>query len=104
MQSAFTDEYDNLRLKAQLMLKWASTYCYNATYVIRSDDDVIFDVKTVVNILYKYGENLDFILGSVKTSLDWRTVDRSGKNPATYEEYPDKFWPPFALGGCRGIL
>lgn len=102
VQSAFTDEYDNLRLKAQLMLKWASTYCYNATYVIRSDDDVIFDVKTVVNILYKYGENLDFIMGSVKTTLDWRTVDRSGKNQATYEEYPDKFWPPFALGGLQG--
>ena len=120
VQSAFTDEYHNIRLKAQLMLKWASTYCYNATYVIRSDDDVIFDVETVVSTLYRKGEELhqqkkkngggedvdDFILGSVKTTLDWRTVERSSdlssKNGVTYEEFPDEFWPPFALGGLLG--
>ena len=108
VQTDFTDSYLNIRLKAQAMLRWASIYCYNATYVIRSDDDVSFDVTTVVDILQRtgemYGEDFDFILGDVKTSLDWRTVIRleRDKNNVPYDVYPEEYWPPFALGGLLG--
>jgi len=105
VQANFTDKYHDILLKAQLMLKWASTYCYNATYVIRSDDDITFDVEKIVNTILETGRryrDVNFILGSVKSKY---RVARSGdgeKNDVSFEDYPGEFWPPFALGGLLG--
>ena len=107
VQANFTDQYRDIRLKAQLMLKWASTYCYNASYVIRSDDDVIFDVENIVDIILRTGagqyRDTNFILGTVKKGFPvLRAGSENEKNDVTFEEYPGEFYPPFALGGLLG--
>ena len=48
----FDDSYRNLTLKSIMALKWISTYCSNAKYVIKADDDAfvnIFELTSLIN-------------------------------------------------------
>ncbi|BFZ07913.1 hypothetical protein BsWGS_10952 [Bradybaena similaris] len=64
IQENFEDIYTNNRLKSVSMLRWISTYCSNAKYVIRSDDDVNITVSTVLAALERTALTLNnFIVG-----------------------------------------
>ena len=108
VQAEFKDVYGNIRLKAQSMLKWASTYCYNASYVIRIDDDVIVDPDLVIESIFRIGsQHHNFVLGDVKTDYKVIRNNSSGnvnydKYAVPYKEYRHEKWPPFALGGLLG--
>ncbi|ESO87749.1 hypothetical protein LOTGIDRAFT_67146, partial [Lottia gigantea] len=45
VQGNFVDSYHNLTHKAVMALRWIYEYCSSARYVIKSDDDVVFDTK-----------------------------------------------------------
>ena len=58
VQENFTDIYSNIRLKAVSMLRWAASYCPTATYVIRTDDDVVVSVNSIlksIQVTHKLG-------------------------------------------------
>ena len=102
VQYNFTDIYQNIRLKAVSMLHWASSYCHTASYVIRTDDDVITNVTDIVAAIRRVGQNhSNFILGDVK--VGWG-VQRSTESKyfVPMEEYSNSTWPNFALGGMLG--
>ena len=107
VQSDFIDIYHNVRLKHVMMLKWAATYCSNATYVIRVDDDALVDPDQIVRTIYKIGRNHNnFVLGNIKTGYDvYRGAEEDpnkSKYAVSYGEYSGSKWPPFALGGLLG--
>ncbi|CAF2046629.1 unnamed protein product [Rotaria magnacalcarata] len=41
VQEDFLDSYRNLTHKAVMALKWISTYCSQASYILKTDDDMI---------------------------------------------------------------
>ncbi|XP_005113008.1 lactosylceramide 1,3-N-acetyl-beta-D-glucosaminyltransferase-like [Aplysia californica] len=98
----FPDIYRNIRLKAVSMLKWTSTYCHTALYVIRTDDDVGVDVMNLVQAIRHVGRGRDnFILGHVVENS--KLIRReSSKYFISREEYAEDTWPKFALGGVLG--
>ncbi|CAL1538674.1 unnamed protein product [Lymnaea stagnalis] len=101
VQENFPDVYRNIRLKAVSMLRWAVTYCKHAKYVIRTDDDVVVNVKQIVSVVrQKHRDHLEFVIGVVKD--DWKPARNKGKYHMSVEEYPDPLYPPFALGGLLG--
>ena len=57
VQELYTDVYRNILLKAVAMLRWASTFCTHANYVIRTDDDVIVDVSRLVSAIHDVARN-----------------------------------------------
>ncbi|XP_005103715.2 beta-1,3-galactosyltransferase 1-like [Aplysia californica] len=102
VQENFTDVYRNIRLKAVSMLRWAATYCSNASYVIRMDDDVAITVNVILSSIKIVGSRYDnFVLGDVKK--DWGP-SRYAKNKyyVTKAEFANDTYPPFALGGLLG--
>lgn len=44
VQGDFTDAYKNLTLKAIFGLKWIATYCKNAEFLLKADDDAFVNV------------------------------------------------------------
>ncbi|GIY27779.1 UDP-GalNAc:beta-1,3-N-acetylgalactosaminyltransferase 1 [Caerostris extrusa] len=46
----FTDSYFNLTLKSVSMLKWVTTNCTNAKYVMKSDDDMFVNVPVLLKV------------------------------------------------------
>ena len=102
VQADFSDIYKNIRLKAVSMLKWASTFCYTAKYVIRTDDDVYVNVRKIVSVIRRTGHRRDnFILGKVRQNS---LVPRSRKSKYFVHprEYGHSRWPVFAQGGLLG--
>jgi len=43
IQEEFFDSYRNLTYKVAMTLKWISTYCPQASYILKTDDDMIFE-------------------------------------------------------------
>nr|CAD7397336.1 unnamed protein product [Timema cristinae] len=62
----FLDSYGNLTLKSLFMLKWAESHCPETPYLMKTDDDMIVNVRGVLQELRAAddGEEL-FILGSL---------------------------------------
>ncbi len=54
LQEDFNDSYRNLTLKGIMSLKWASKYCSNIKYFIKTDDDIIIDIFLLVNHLKSF--------------------------------------------------
>ncbi len=51
IQEDFADTYKNLTLKTIMSIKWASTYCSNAKYLLKIDDDMIVNAPKLVKWL-----------------------------------------------------
>jgi beta-1,3-galactosyltransferase 1 len=47
----FVDSYRNLTLKSIMALKWISTYCANARYAVKADDDVFVNMAEVTSLI-----------------------------------------------------
>ncbi|CAL1538677.1 unnamed protein product [Lymnaea stagnalis] len=103
VQETFEDVYANIRHKSVSMLKWASTFCQQATYVIRTDDDVMVDIPKVYAVMRrKHQQFTDFIVGDRKDN--WEPVrETDSKYYLSEQEYAPSTLPPFALGGLLGF-
>lgn len=97
----FTDTYRNLTYKAIAGLKWVSQYCYSATFVIKSDDDIFIDIHSLMNIMNStevsnYGNN------NVILCNQWLRMkvirDKKSKWYISEEEFPEEFFPPYCSG------
>ncbi|CAF2266709.1 unnamed protein product [Rotaria magnacalcarata] len=51
VQEDFLDSYRNLTHKAMMTLKWISTYCSQASYISKTDDDMIVNTFTLLKHL-----------------------------------------------------
>ncbi|KAF3687959.1 Beta-1,3-galactosyltransferase 2 [Channa argus] len=51
IQSNFQDSYRNLTIKTMVMLEWLAAHCVKASYVIKTDSDVLLHVQNLVKLL-----------------------------------------------------
>ena len=51
VQGNFHDAYRNLTLKGIMGLKWISTYCAQAQYVLKSDDDAFVNIFSLLGVM-----------------------------------------------------
>jgi hypothetical protein len=58
LQEDFQDSYKNLTYKGIMSLKWASEYCSNAKYYMKTDDDVTLNLFTLLINLKKLKKNV----------------------------------------------
>ena len=54
IQGNFHDSYHNLTYKNVFGLLWVSTFCEQAEFVIKTDDDMYIDLYEVFTITRKY--------------------------------------------------
>ncbi|XP_050406715.2 beta-1,3-galactosyltransferase 1 [Patella vulgata] len=52
IQGNFIDAYHNLTYKAVMGLHWVSHYCSQAKYVVKVDDDLVFDMWRFLNMFH----------------------------------------------------
>lgn len=51
VQENFIDSYKNLTYKGIMAMKWISTYCRNARYILKVDDDIITNIFYLIKHL-----------------------------------------------------
>lgn len=92
----FEDSYYNLTHKFMMGMRWVSTFCPNAQYVLKGDDDVYFNLYNIVQMLTR-APKTNFMSGYVyKYSKPYR--EEHSKWYISEKTYPNKYYPPF----CRG--
>eukprot|EP00058_Branchiostoma_floridae_P012193 XP_002597681.1 hypothetical protein BRAFLDRAFT_58514 [Branchiostoma floridae] len=53
IQENFVDSYRNLTIKTVMCLKWASEFCPNAKFVLKTDDDTFVNIFNLVRRLWR---------------------------------------------------
>ncbi|XP_014274744.1 beta-1,3-galactosyltransferase 5 [Halyomorpha halys] len=94
VQGNFMESYRNLTYKHLMGLKWATKYCNNVKFVIKTDDDILVDLYTLVDITEKKKFQLmGYIL------KDMRPIRmKANKWYVTKNEYSAENYPPFLSG------
>ncbi|XP_061721392.1 beta-1,3-galactosyltransferase 2-like [Cydia pomonella] len=97
LQGAFTESYRNLTIKHLMGLQWVTTKCPNASYILKVDDDTVFNFEKIFNILTKNTIKKDFLMGYVLKNAQPRR-DNTNKWYVSLEEYPKKKYPTYVSG------
>jgi Galactosyltransferase. len=95
----FIDSYNNLTLKSVFMLKWVVNHCSSVPFVLKTDDDMLINIRGLIKELNnsKYMPSQPLILGRIqKGTKPFRA--RSSKWYLPYWLYQEKHLPTFAAG------
>ena len=101
VQSNFSDTYFNLTTKTMMGFRWVSTYCGNAKYTLKVDDDIIVSIPRLTKYLKALVKNNTRQTNSIlckyyKNSLVQRGI--KSKFYMSIEEYPQKYFNPYCDG------
>ncbi|KAI0210723.1 Beta-1,3-galactosyltransferase 1 [Lamellibrachia satsuma] len=95
------DTYRNLTLKSLAGLYWAQQFCQGAKYLLKTDDDVYFNVSSLMRWLeMPNSPATEGITGSANMKS---YVDREGKWKVDERLYPSKTYPRYC-SGCAYLL
>ena len=94
IQGSFVEDYKNMTLKSLLGLKWVATRCPQAKFLLKSDDDMMIDIPSLVDSL-NFTALERTIVGPY---CPHSKVFRRGKWGLTMAQYPFTFYPPYFAG------
>ncbi|XP_072239904.1 beta-1,3-galactosyltransferase 5-like [Leuresthes tenuis] len=98
IQSNFQDSYHNLTIKTMVMLEWLVQHCAKASFVIKVDSDVLFNVQNLVKLLL----DPNTAKQNYMTGLVWwhSPVIRNPFNKFYMPRHviPESEYPPYPLG------
>lgn len=104
LQGNFKEAYRNLSYKHIMGLKWAAKECRKAKFIIKLDDDIIFDIFHLKRYMDSLElENLQLVKSDALLAgyvLDARPAIRNQANKwyVRPEEYSQNIYPPYLSG------
>ncbi|XP_041969581.1 beta-1,3-galactosyltransferase 2-like [Aricia agestis] len=98
LQGDFYENYRNLTHKHLMGLNWAATHCSKTPFILKVDDDTVFNIDTS----YKYISQLprtdnQLLIGYILNNTKPRR-SKQNKWYVTYEEYSRQTYPPYLSG------
>ena len=99
IQEGFHDSYLNLTLKSVFLLKWVTTYCPVASFVLKTDDDMFVNIANLVQYLSSPGQvqRRDLIVGSLFCRVT-PVKDLSSKWYSPTFMFNEKVYPDYVSG------
>ncbi|XP_060597816.1 beta-1,3-galactosyltransferase 1-like [Ruditapes philippinarum] len=95
----FIDTYMNLTYKTIMGFKWATYFCQTALYVMKTDDDMFVNISNLLKMLTDTNkEKLQTSVMGACLSREKPIRSNESKWFASYESYPDEFYPTFCSG------
>ena len=96
IQEDFMDSYDNLTLKTVMGLKWVTSHCKRARFLLKTDDDMMINVPNLLRTLRV--ENLTGTIAGDCLAAAKPSRNPSSKWRVSYELYPYNTYPGFCSG------
>ncbi|XP_018327138.1 beta-1,3-galactosyltransferase 5-like [Agrilus planipennis] len=97
IQGYFVDAYNNLTLKTVFMLEWITVKCPNATFVLKTDDDVFINIPRLLKYLVDQNFTERAIYG--KIAKYWKpSRDQRSKHYVSFPEFNGTIYPEFTTG------
>ena len=97
VQGNFLDSYYNLTYKSITAFKWLHQHCKGAKIIIKVDDDIVLNVKRVIEAVSPYQKaHRHFMCYLYDHSFVVR--DQKSKFSTSVKEMSSKFYPPYCNG------
>ncbi|GAB0095493.1 uncharacterized protein DMENIID0001_108850 [Sergentomyia squamirostris] len=97
IQGRFVDSYNNLTLKTISMLEWVETYCPQASFVLKTDDDMFINVPKLMEFTEKHRKDKRQIYG--RLAKKWKPIrNKKSKYYVSPNQYLPKYFPDFTTG------
>lgn len=91
------DSYDNLTLKTIAMLEWTDTYCGQAKFLLKVDDDMFINIPKLLDFTKSHWNDTRHIYG--RLAKKWRPIrNRKSKYYVSPALYAPKNFPDFVTG------
>lgn len=97
IQEKFSDTYNNLTLKSVMMLKWVTTNCGQAKYLMKTDDDMFVNIPTLTKTLRSRLQTTGTLLGSLICNAK-PILDPNNKWYTPKYMYSEKIYPNYLSG------
>ncbi|CAL7950725.1 unnamed protein product [Xylocopa violacea] len=97
IQEQFHDTYNNLTLKSVMMLKWVTSNCGQAKYLMKTDDDMFVNIPTLHKTLQSRSQTTDTLLGSLICNAK-PILDPTNKWYTPKYMYSEKVYPNYLSG------
>lgn len=92
VQWDFIDSYSNLTIKSLAGLIWARSYCSNAQYLLKADDDLYVNISGVLSLTqHTVAPLMGYVYHSAKPH-------RQGLWRVSQLQYPEEVYPPYCSG------
>jgi hypothetical protein len=102
VQLDFADTYFNLTTKTIMGFKWVSTYCSNAKYTLKVDDDVVVNINRLLKFVKRISTNQAYqtnhIFGRFFDNGAPVVRVNISKFYLSKEEHPNDFFVPYCEG------
>jgi hypothetical protein len=103
VQEDFVDAYRNLTYKAIAGLKWVSSYCKQAVYVLKTDDDILVNIEALLthlrgNIQPQHGTQRLIMCNQWLRMKVLR--DKNSKWYIPPEDFAPDYFPPYCSGSA----
>jgi hypothetical protein len=99
IQFNFWESYRNLTLKTLMGFKWATEFCSNAHFIMKTDDDVYVNINGLIRTLLIHGSSLRTSVAGLCELGTLRETNPSSKWYVSPREYPYRRYH----GMCRGF-
>ncbi|XP_011250495.1 beta-1,3-galactosyltransferase 1 [Camponotus floridanus] len=96
IQERFFDTYNNLTLKSVMMLKWVTSNCDKAKYIMKTDDDMFVNVPLLLQTLHSKTQP-EILLGSLICNAR-PILDPKNKWYTPKYMYAEKTYPNYLSG------
>ena len=95
----FPESYTNLCVKTLMGMQWASSFCTNAKYVFKTDDDILLNIQNLTTIVKNNIQKDNTIYGNCMFSgVPHRCPFSKWYTPFRY--YPYRWYGEFCLGSA----
>ncbi|CAF0956813.1 unnamed protein product [Brachionus calyciflorus] len=103
VQENFIDAYRNLTYKGIMAMKWISTYCPKAKFILKVDDDIISNIFILLRHLYSL-ENYKVLKPKSIMCLVWVGMvvmrDKNSKWYLSKDEFKDDVYGKYCSGSA----
>lgn len=97
VQEDFVDSYQNLTHKSVMMLKWATHFCPNVQFVLKTDDDMYVNVANLLRTASRLATKKNIMFGVFfRRAVPERNWTAKWYVPKS--QYPGKWFPDYLSG------
>ncbi|CAN7989056.1 unnamed protein product, partial [Ixodes hexagonus] len=97
IQANFIDAYYNLTIKSVTMVRWVTSFCSKAKFLLKIDDDVLLNVWNLAIVIVKLKGLKRTLWGNLAVNYSVQRV-KSSKYYVPHTMYPNSRFPSFLNG------
>ncbi|XP_058999095.1 beta-1,3-galactosyltransferase 9 [Mustela lutreola] len=98
IEGIFLDTSENQTLKIITMMQWAVTFCPNALFILKVDEEMFVNLPSLVDYLLNLKEHLEDIYVGKVIHQDTPNRDPNSQEFVPFSKYPEKYYPDYCSG------